>query len=91
MGIALGLADDDDGKQFDIIREEKKGDSNRCFNELMKLWLRSGADVAPCTWATLVAAMRRVAGLENTAEQIENQILATSKPIEKFTRCTSNT
>ena len=80
VGIALGLADDDDGNQFDIIKEEKKGDSNQCFNELMKLWLRSGA---PCTWATLIAAMRSVTGLEYAAKQI----LATSKPIA---RCTSS-
>lgn len=80
VAIALGLADDDDGKQLDIIKEEKKGDSNQCFNELMKLWLRSGADVSPCTWATLIAAMRSVAGLESTGKQIEDQILTSSEP-----------
>ena len=82
VGIALGLADDDDGMQLDNIKEEEKGNSNQCFNKLMKLWLRSGADNSHCTWAALFTALKNVAGLENTAEQIEKQILTTSKPAE---------
>ena len=79
VGVALGLADDDDGVQLDNIKEEKKGDSSQCFNEAMKLWLRSSSDLSPCTWAILIAAIKSVAGLESAAEQIKTQILTASK------------
>ena len=70
------LADSDDGEQIDKIKEEKKGDPNSCFNETMKLWLRSGLSY---TWTTLIAAIKTVGGLEATGAQIEARILAASK------------
>ena len=76
MGYALGLADDDDGKRMDEIKAENEGDTNSCFNEIMKLWLRSSSQ---CTWLTLIAAIKGVMGLEATGAQIEAQILAASK------------
>ena len=78
VGYALCLADSDDGEQMDKIKEEKKGDPNSCFNETMKLWLRSGLS---CTWTTLIAAIKTVGGLEATGAQIEARILAASKHI----------
>lgn len=78
VGYALCLADSDDGKGMDKIKEEKKGDPNSCFNETMKVWLRSGLS---CTWTTLIAAIKTVGGLEATGAQIETQILAASKNI----------
>ena len=78
VGYALCLADSDDGEQMDKIKEpeEKKGDHNSCFNETMKVWLRSGLS---CTWTTLIAAIKTVGGLEATGAQIEARILAASK------------
>ena len=76
VGYALCLADSDDGKRMDEIKEEKKGEANSCFNEIMKLWLRSGSS---CTWSTLIAAIKSVWGLEAVGAQIEAQILAKSK------------
>ncbi len=78
MGYALCLADSDDGERMDKIKEEKQGDPNSCFNEIMKVWLRSSAS---CTWATLIAAIKTIGGLEATGAQIETQILAASKQI----------
>ena len=59
---------------MDEIKEEKKGEPNSCFNEIMKLWLRSSS---LCTWSTLIAAIKSVPGLEAIGAQIESQILAT--------------
>jgi hypothetical protein len=79
VGYALCLADNDDGERMDKIKEEKQGDPNSCFSEIMKVWLRSSS--SSCTWTTLIAAIKTVGGLEATGAQIETQILAASKHI----------
>ena len=80
MGYALRLADSDDGERLDEINKEKQGDANACFNEIMKLWLRSSSS---CTWSTLITAIKSIGGLEAIGAQIEAQILAASKQILK--------
>lgn len=79
VGTALGVADDDDGEQLDRIHENRNGDCGMCFNDTMKLWLRSGSPSFPVTWATLIKAIKSVGGLEAVGAQIEAQLLTTSK------------
>ena len=79
LGTALGLADDDDGKQLDKIQASRSGDSSMCFNDTMKLWLRSAALNQPVTWATLIEAIKSIEGLESVAAQIEAQLMTSRK------------
>ena len=78
LGTALSLADDDDGEQLDKIQENRSGDSSMCFNDAMKLWLRS-APSHQLTWATLITAIKSIEGLEAVAEQIEAQLISSRK------------
>ena len=81
MGTALGLGDDDDGEALDKIQRDKNGDNNLCFNEAMKLWLRSGAASGPlaCTWSKLIKAIRSIQGLEIDVAKIQAVLLTESK------------
>ena len=81
LGIALGLSDDDDGEALDRIQRDRNGDNNLCFNEAMKLWLRSGAVSGPlaCTWSKLFDAIKSIQGFEDSGAQIQTQLLAASK------------
>jgi hypothetical protein len=74
LGTALGLADEDDGQQLDTIQESRNGDSSMCFNDTMKLWLRSATSEQPVTWAALIEAIKSIEGLEPVAAQIEAQL-----------------
>ena len=78
LGTALGLADKDDGEQFDKIQESRSGDSGMCFNDTMKLWLRS-APSRQLTWATLIEAIKSIEGLEAVGAQIEAQLISCRK------------
>ncbi len=75
LGTALGLADEDDGKRLDKIQTSRSGDSSMCFNDTMKLWLRSAASAQPVTWAALIQAIKSIEGLEPVAVQIEAQLI----------------
>ena len=77
VGTALQLADHDDGEELDRIREKRNGDPGMCFNDMMKLWLRSGT--AETTWAALIKAVKSIEGLEAAGAQIEAQLLSSSK------------
>ena len=79
MGTALGLADDDDGEKLDRIQENRKGDDGMCFNDAMKLWLRSNSPSYPVTWATLINAIKSIEELKAAGAQIEAQVLSTSE------------
>ena len=83
LGTALGLSDDDDGETLDKIRNDKNGDNNPCFNEAMKLWLRSGAipgtSCLACTWSNLFDAIKSIPDLEDCVAPIQAQLLASSK------------
>ena len=75
LGTALGLADKDDGEQLDKIQASRSGDSSMCFNDTMKLWLRSAASNQPATWSALIEAIKTMEGLEPVAAQIEAQLM----------------
>ena len=75
LGTALGLADKDDGEQLDKIQASRSGDSSMCFNDTMKLWLRSAASNQPVTWSALIEAIKTMEGLERVAAQIEAQLM----------------
>lgn len=75
LGTALGLADEDDGEQLDKIQASRSGDSSMCFNDTMKLWLRSAASNQPVTWSALIEAIKTMEGLERVAAQIEAQLM----------------
>jgi hypothetical protein len=75
LGTALGLADEDDGEQMDKIQASRSGDSGMCFNDTMKLWLRSAVPAQPVTWAALIEAIKSIQGLEPVAAQIEAQLI----------------
>ena len=79
VGIALYLADNDDGEQLDRVRENRSGESSMCFNDTMKLWLRSG--VPEVTWAALIKAIKSIDGLKGSGAKIEAQLLSSSKQI----------
>ena len=81
VGYALCLADSDDGERMDSIKEEKRGDPKSCFNEIMKLWLRSSST---CTWSTLITAIKSIGELEATGVEIESQILAAPSKHSNF-------
>ena len=78
LGTALGLADKDDGEQLDKIQESCGGSSGMCFNDAMKLWLRS-APSHKLTWATLIEAIKSIEGLEAAGAQIEAQLITSGK------------
>ena len=69
LGTALGLADEDDGEQLDKIQENRNGDCGMCFNDTMKLWLRSTPS-HQLTWATLIEAVKSIEGLETVGAQL---------------------
>jgi hypothetical protein len=50
-----------------------------CFNDTMKLWLRSAASAQPATWATLIQAIKSIEGLEPFAAEIEAQLITSRK------------
>ena len=77
LGTALGLADDDDGVQLDKIQESRNGDSGMCFNDAMKLWLRSGSS-SQVTWATLIKAIKSIEELGAVGAQIEAQLITSA-------------
>ena len=81
LGTALGLADEDDGKELDKIQANRSGDSSMCFNNTMKIWLRSAPSTSeqPVTWATLIEAIKSIEGLEPVAAQIEAQLMTSRK------------
>ena len=86
MGIALGLADEDDGEGLDKIREDRRGDPGLCFNETVKMWQRRcGSSLAVSsqqrTWLTLLSAIKNIHELRAIGEEIEARILADSKQI----------
>ena len=77
LGTALQLGDDDDGLELDRIQEKRNGDPGLCFNDLMKLWLRSGT--AQITWGALIKAVKGIDGLEAAGAQIEAQFYSSGK------------
>ena len=79
LGTALGLADKDDGEQLDKIQASRSGDSSMCFNDTMKVWLRSVPSGQPVTWATLIEAIKSIEGLEPVAAQIEAKLMTSCK------------
>ena len=81
LGTALGLADEDDGEELDKIQASRSGDSGMCFNDTMKIWLRSASSSSeqPVTWATLIKAIKSIGGLEPVAAQIEAQLMTSRK------------
>jgi hypothetical protein len=50
-----------------------------CFNDTMKLWIRSAASEQPVTWAALIEAIKSIEGLEPVAAQIEAQLMSSRK------------
>ena len=78
LGTALCLADEDDGEQLDRIQKSRNGESGMCFNDTMKLWLRS-APSHQLTWATLIAAIKSIEGMEAVGAQIEAQLISSGK------------
>ena len=80
LGTALGLADEDDGEQLDKIQENRNGESGMCFNDTMKLWLRS-APSHQLTWAMLIKAIKSIEGMEAVGAQIEAQVISSGKQV----------
>ena len=77
------LSDDDNRERLDNIRKVKNEDCNLCFNEAMKLWLRTaGSTAGPAvsrTWSALFTAMKSISELEAIGAQVEAQFLAESE------------
>ena len=51
-----------------------------CFNDTMKLWLRS-APSHQLTWAMLIKAIKSIEGMEAVGAQIEAQVISSGKQV----------
>ncbi len=73
VGMAVGLADDDDGEYLDTLAE-KYADNEKCFLEVLKKWLRASkekdASVKPATWRHLLNVLKDL-GLNDAVKKVE--------------------
>ena len=58
------------------------GDPGDCLREMLAEWLR-GVGEPPRTWSTIVAALKKVGGLEAIAEEIESKFNLVDKAITR--------
>ena len=73
LGIALGLADDDDGQLLSEIESKKDRNEGRCFMEVVTVWLR-GKGVSPKTWGTLLHCLKETE-MHQAVTSIQENIL----------------
>lgn len=73
IGMAVGLADDDDGEYLDTL-PGKYPDDEKCFLAVLKKWLRASKEkdpsVKPATWRSLLNAMKDL-GFRDRVMEIE--------------------
>ena len=60
IGIALELADDDDGEFLDGLGVKMNGDDMKCMMEVFKKWLRESKSKRPatCNWSHLLQVLK---------------------------------
>ena len=73
LGIALGLADDDDGQLLSEIESKKDRNEGRCFMEVVTVWLR-GKGMSPKTWGTLLHCLQETE-MHQAVTSIQENIL----------------
>ena len=65
IGLALGIP----AGTLDAVRETQQGDCDKCYTEMLKVWLR-GVDPQP-TWSALSDALKSTSvGYGHLAEQL---------------------
>ena len=71
IGIELDLKVTD----LDVISETNHGNVNKCFSEMLTLWLKRVSP--PPKWSAMVEALKEPAiGFEDLAEQVEHSVLS---------------
>ena len=73
---------------LDSIATTQSDDPSNCLREMLAEWLR-GQGEPPRTWSTIVAALKRVNGLEALAEDIERKFNLISKESKATTKVTA--
>ena len=73
LGTALGLADEDDGELLSNIESKRSGNEEKCFMEMVTVWLR-GTGVLPKTWGTLLRCLQETE-LHEAVRSIQENIL----------------
>ena len=75
VGMAVGLADKDDGEYLDSLTGKYPDDEiEKCFLAVLKKWLRASkendASVKPATWRSLLSALKDL-GFHDRVMKIE--------------------
>ena len=73
---------------LDSIATTLRDDPSNCLREMLAEWLR-GQGEPPRTWSTIVAALKRVNGLEALADDIECKFNLISKESNATTKVTA--
>lgn len=82
IGIALGLADDDDGEFLEEL--DKKHTSEKYLLEVLKRWLRACAstDVKPATWKSMLEVLESQ-DLNDVAKKIKSHFCEDAMPLNQ--------
>ena len=74
VGMAVGLADEDDGQYLDTLPQSFPQDDKKCFLEVLKKWLRASKEkdraVKPATWRHLLRALKDL-NLDDVVKKVE--------------------
>ena len=73
LGIALGLADEDNGQLLSEIESKKGENEGKCFMEVVTVWLK-GTGKSPKTWETLLQCLAEIE-MHDAVRSIQKNIL----------------
>lgn len=73
LGIALGLADEDNGQLLSEIESKKGENEGKCFMEVVTVWLK-GTGKSPKTWETLLQCLVEIE-MHDAVRSIQKNIL----------------
>lgn len=73
LGIALGLADEDNGQLLSEIESKKGENEGKCFMEVVTVWLK-GIGKSPKTWETILQCLEEIE-MHDAVRSIQENIL----------------
>ena len=73
LGIALGLADEDNGQLLSEIESKKGENEGKCFMEVVTVWLKKTGK-SPKTWETLLQCLAEIE-MHDAVRSIQENIL----------------
>lgn len=73
LGIALGLADEDNGQLLSEIESKKGENEGKCFMEVVTVWLKRTGK-SPKTWETLLQCLVEIE-MHDAVRSIQKNIL----------------